>query len=452
MRIIKPQIEITIAGTDVTADLTPFVESVNYTDQLKGKSDEIEVNLNNSDGRFSTNWYFSKGDRISLKIGYDNNLLDCGGFTIDEIGIRSPPKMVTVRALAAGINSPLRTKRNVPHESKSLLEIANEIASRNDLKVIDGTTSTTRVVFDVKSERLVCENAALAIEDLINRYYASDWDYLIKQGPSIAEKHYLLLLDAAESLIRKGREADGTEIRQTSRAWKVAITYGYTSKLKEATLYGEQFKARLVAIAKTLVSIDKTVTRTKMDIKVGRVTQNDESDLAFLHRVSEKFGILFSVRDDSLIFTSRYDLEEADPSLTLTENNVVSYDFTDKATKVYSGVRVKWHDPESGEIVESVTEADDSDQGKINDVLEVTTKVETQAQADEVAKAALQEVTSKEIEGTLNLEGRPLMVAGTRVFLEGFGVLDGKWMITESSHSVSPGSGYTTTLRVKRGR
>ena len=131
---------------------------------------------------------------------------------------------------------------------------------------------------------------------------------------------------------------------------------------------------------------------------------------------------------------------------------MVSASFSDKATKVYSGVRVKWHDPEAGETIVSELDAGlDPDQAKSADVLNITTRVETQAQADEVAKAALQEYGSKELEGSLSFEGRPFMVAGVRIFLEGFGVMDGQWTIKESTHTIS-GSGYSTSVAVKRGR
>jgi phage protein D len=44
------------------------------------------------------------------------------------------------------------------------------------------------------------------------------------------------------------------------------------------------------------------------DIRISRITQNRETDLSFLHRISEKYGYTFSIRDSLMVFTSLFDL------------------------------------------------------------------------------------------------------------------------------------------------
>lgn len=117
---------------DITTDITPYVLSVTYSDNLTGQSDEIEVQLEDADGRWSNAWYPGKGDTITLKIGYEQEpLLPCGAFDIDEIEFAQPPSTVTIRALATSVATPVRTEENRAFESTTLEAIANFFAKKN---------------------------------------------------------------------------------------------------------------------------------------------------------------------------------------------------------------------------------------------------------------------------------------------------------------------------------
>ena len=194
-----------------------------------------------------------------------------------RLEMRTPPDTITVRALAAGINSPLRTNRSEAHEGKTILQVAQSVADRNGLDLVDGTVSSKRIVFDVKDERAACEAAAKDIQTALDRYTAQDFTWLLNNGTEMADRNYRALITAAESLIIKGRDADGTEIRQTVTAWRRAVTYNVTEYLKDATVYSTRFRDRLLAIASTLNSVDKTVTRTKLDVQIGTMVQEDEN-------------------------------------------------------------------------------------------------------------------------------------------------------------------------------
>ncbi|MGV2287276.1 contractile injection system protein, VgrG/Pvc8 family [Trinickia sp. YCB016] len=117
---------------DITNDITPYVLSVTYSDNLTGKSDEIEVQLEDADGRWSNAWYPGKGDTLTLKIGYEHEpLLPCGTFDIDEIEFAQPPSTVTIRALSTSVATPVRTAENRAFENTTLEAIANFVAKKN---------------------------------------------------------------------------------------------------------------------------------------------------------------------------------------------------------------------------------------------------------------------------------------------------------------------------------
>ncbi|MDF0606622.1 contractile injection system protein, VgrG/Pvc8 family [Neisseriaceae bacterium TC5R-5] len=133
-KVAHPVFVLSYGQKNITNDITPYVLSVTYTDYLSGQSDELEVQLEDADGRWLRAWYPGKGDSLSLKIGYDQApLLPCGAFEIDEIEFAQPPSTVTIRALATGIKSTVRTRVGRAYENTTLAAIAQRIAKRNHL-------------------------------------------------------------------------------------------------------------------------------------------------------------------------------------------------------------------------------------------------------------------------------------------------------------------------------
>lgn len=132
-----PIFQITLAGRQVTADLSPFVLRVSYTDYEEGQSDTIEITMEDMDKRFLGSWYPTKGDRVHLKMGYQGeSLLDCGEFEIDEIELTGVPDTVTLRALSAGVTRPQRTHNGRAYDNTTLSAIAQRVAARLKLTLV----------------------------------------------------------------------------------------------------------------------------------------------------------------------------------------------------------------------------------------------------------------------------------------------------------------------------
>lgn len=127
--------EVKYNGKDITADVTNYITGIIYTDKTEGESDDLELQVDDTDGLWRGAWYPTKGDTLEVKIGYTDLLLPCGKFEIDEIEIAGPPEQITIRALATGITPALRTRNNSAHEKKTLKEIATTIAGKHGLSV-----------------------------------------------------------------------------------------------------------------------------------------------------------------------------------------------------------------------------------------------------------------------------------------------------------------------------
>lgn len=90
--VLSPVFTLWYLQKNITTDIAPYVTRVTYTDNIKSESDTIEVELEDSDGRWLGKWYPGKGDTLTLKMGYKGEtLLSCGTFSIDEIEVSAPP-------------------------------------------------------------------------------------------------------------------------------------------------------------------------------------------------------------------------------------------------------------------------------------------------------------------------------------------------------------------------
>ncbi|KWZ48252.1 Cro/Cl family transcriptional regulator [Burkholderia savannae] len=344
----RPTFVLTYEQKNITTDVAPYVTSVAYTDFLSGQSDEIEVVLEDADGRWRDAWYPGKGDALALRIGYVGApLLPCGRFEIDELSFDDPPSTVTIRALATGVAAPLRTDRSKPYERTTLAAIAARVAKRNRLTL--------------------------------------------------------------------------------------------TGKIRE--------------------------------IRIDRITQYEEPDVAFLARLAREYGYAFKIVGRTLVFTELADLRDADAALRFTRGDLKSIRLTDKIKDVYAAAKGGYHNPatkklivygmkdgkidvagaaaQSGAAGESGTPAS-SGRDTSADTLRVTARAGSKATLEARTQAALDRANLQRTTGTFELDGNTRLVAGNAIELTGYGRLSGKYLIETARHRIDRGGGYTTEIEVKR--
>lgn len=127
-------IEVLYSTGKESVNISKYIESLTYKDFEKDQSDELELRIIDKDGSFlnDAEKYPQKGTKISAKIGYSGEKsLNCGTFTVDEIGLDSTDNgdILVIRALAASINAPLRQKNTRYFIGKTLVQIAKWIGS-----------------------------------------------------------------------------------------------------------------------------------------------------------------------------------------------------------------------------------------------------------------------------------------------------------------------------------
>lgn len=131
---------LAIAGVDITADIrkTPETDllSISIQDNLE-KSDSLTLDFSDAKGVWKNIWYPTKGDPITVSIGYKNlpeSWLPETEYQIDEIELSSWDK-ISIQATATPIIQTLRTLRTEAYENVSLKGIVDAVAARNSLTV-----------------------------------------------------------------------------------------------------------------------------------------------------------------------------------------------------------------------------------------------------------------------------------------------------------------------------
>lgn len=132
-----PTWDLVINSHNVSRSLDPYVMSVTYEDHEEGEADTVDISLEDRDGLLIDAWYPTKGDNLDLWIGFSGQpLLSCGHFEVDEITYNGPPEIMTLRALAAGIDEPRRTRKAVAYEGTTLAEVVAAVAKRAKLTLV----------------------------------------------------------------------------------------------------------------------------------------------------------------------------------------------------------------------------------------------------------------------------------------------------------------------------
>lgn len=337
-----PVARIRYGKKDISADLAPYLLEATFVDHLSGESDELELRLEDTDGRWRGPWYPGKGDSLTAEIGYEGEkLLPCGSFEIDEIHWSFPPDEVSIRALGTGISIPSRTRRSQGYEKTTLGAVARAVAGRLGL----------------------------------------------------------------------------------TPAGEVA------------------------------------------DIPIDRVTQYQETDLAFLKRLASEYGHTFKISGRRCIFQRKDSVLAADAIKTLEITDCAGGSARDKLKDIPSKVKVKRQDTASKSLkvygqasdgslaVVGSNEAQRKKKGQASrtvsgDELKISGRG-GQAQLEAKGKAALREAELSRVAVMLTLYGDPALTAGLSVDLgKSFGVLGGKYLVKEARHSISRDGGYVTQIEL----
>ncbi len=440
----RPRVHVIYDGVDISSDISNGLISFTYKDKVSGQTDDLDLHLEDVDGLWKTSWYPTKKSTISAKLGYDDNLVECGTFKIDEIEFGGPPDTVNIRATAVFPTSKLRTKKSKNSEGITLKQLAENVCREHELTLDDGTTTVRLKRPDTLKEQAELRVLAKYAYDLGGK--GSTDRYL---GISALEINTFKVI---RQLIIKDYQSEADLLTVNAK-------FLATNMSKENCFKFSRFCSEIIIVlTKIKLDYDKTTSIGLNKITLGNKNQFQETDLAFLNRVSNEYGFAFSIKGTVMVFYNIKTLEDSKAVTIVNRLQLKSYSFKDKTSETAKSVTVKSHNPDTKELVTSTAEVEEKTaengeaytENTAEDSIEIKTRAENTEQAQEKAKSELHSRNSKAQEGSMSLVGDPLLVAGNNFELTGFGMLNGTWHVTESTHVVTKSGGYTTDVEIKR--
>lgn len=135
---------LTFNGHNVSTTVRDYLTGFTFTDVASGSSDSISISMYDKDMIWLTDWYPTKGDKITggavfrdwTKEG-DVQRIQYGAFILDSIEFSGNPLTCTFGGLAIPEDQSFKTRqRTKTWEQVSLSQIASEIAGRYGLGVM----------------------------------------------------------------------------------------------------------------------------------------------------------------------------------------------------------------------------------------------------------------------------------------------------------------------------
>ena len=321
-----PRWDLRYSGGSITGRIAQMVITITYTSHAGAAGNELEIEIEDSDRRWQGPWLPSRGDLVSLDIGYvGETLAPCGDFQVDELELKGPPDVMTMRCLAAFITPALRTANTLGFENTTLLHIADTIAA----------------------------------------------------------KHGLSVIGAPEAI----------------------------------------------------------------NVSFKRVTQNRESDLAFLRRIAIQHNYDFNIAGNVLRFYSRTTLEQAPEVASLRRRDLESVNLKARTYQTYRAAEARYLDPTTKQLIVQRVDADPP--VVTGDTLKIQDRCENGQMALAKARAALHEMNRLQVTGSITMQGNVAIAGGGNITLTEFGAFNGKYHIESARHRLERAGGYKTEAEVR---
>lgn len=223
------------------------------------------------------------------------------------------------------------------------------------------------------------------------------------------------------------------------------LATGIKKPLRQKNSVGYENKT-LKQIAKEIADKHSyTLVGEVADVRVDRITQNQERDLTFLTKLAEQYGYIFKIAENKLVFYDVTKLKGAKSTQIFYKSDLSHINLREKTSQKYKSVQVSYYDPKQKKTVKASATNKDVVKG---DTLKITARCSDKKQAILKAKASLNTADTK-IEGSLEFVGNPYLIAGLNIELKGIGHFSGKYHIKQARHTYDRSSGYKTYCEVE---
>lgn len=228
-----------------------------------------------------------------------------------------------------------------------------------------------------------------------------------------------------------------------------AVSIPQNSHLRQHDYSKSWENVKLSEIAQEIATAAKLelVYQAAEDPQITRAEQGESSTLGFLMKICADNGLCLKVDDKKLIIFDETDLEKQEPVKIFDRDKSTILHFDARATinEIYGSCEVNYRNAKQAENYSAKFDAPDATSDK---VLRVNQKVDSQAEAEKLAKKKLRDKNKEEIKISLDVVGEFVLVAGSCVELKNCGFYNGKYLIEKANHSI--GDGYKIRLELRK--
>ena len=211
---MTPDFRILANGNDITDKIQRRLLSLRVIDEAGFKSDSLDITLDDRDHALELP---AVGATLDLALGYKDNLVQMGIYTVDGVRLSSPPAKMQITAKAAnfaGNNNlgHLQTQKTRSWEAQTLAQLVNAIAGEHNYRAV--------VAKEFESIKL----------NHIDQTYESDINLLVR----LATEHGAVIKVTSERLCcvkeKEAEKANGQAMpttpiaQQQVTSWNVSYT------------------------------------------------------------------------------------------------------------------------------------------------------------------------------------------------------------------------------------
>lgn len=416
---------------EVTSLLAPMVTQVTYTDHSHGKSDELELTVHDVDTLWRTGWWPAKGDRLSCSIGYDGQaLVPCGDFQVDDVTASGPPDTVKIHALSAGHTAKMRTKQTRAFEALTLQGVVAQIAQEQGMTVV-GSFGDVAVAEPVER---ITQDDETTLAFLARLAEENGYEFNVR-GDLLCFQ-LLTDLEAASPVFTFGKaELKRYDFSHTVQHTYIACQVDYfhpgQGRNISARVYEANFRVRGDE------EVEAPPIEVPPDIAYDPPGDNRDNDLVGEWQVW--------LQTQGTGPNGLYDYRIDNWYLDITAAGTAKF-------QEMNGVPVngKLVDAETWRAAIALGFRGGPPQGPepLGDVLYKEVRVDSVEDAERKAAAYLHRANRLTASGSIKVVGQPLLLAGSKVALQGLYRLDGGYKVETSTHTLTKSGGYDTGAKL----
>lgn len=309
------------------------------------------------------------------------------------------------------------------------------------------TTDVSRMVVSIIYADALAGQAGeleLEIEDR-DRRWQGPW------YPALGDKLNLMIGYGGEPLLPCGDfEIDQLELDGPPDLFRLRCLAAWVTpamRTQRSAAYENQSLLQIASTVGARYGLGVSGAPDALNLVFARVTQKQETDLAFLKRLANEHNYDFTVRGGQLVFYARQALEAQPPVMAIKRTTVERFSFENRTRRIYKAAQAAYHNPVTKQLITQTVQVSGIPTG---DTLKLTRRCENGQQALLKAQAALHLNNMRFTRARMTMPGITRLAAGNTIALDGWGAFDAVYIIETACHRLNRARGYSTDIEVRR--